>query len=219
MTKSRTYRLAALAAGLLCGAVSPDCRVWLCAGTESDGTVVLLGTGDGLNLNLEVPPGLTGVIAISTGDNFTLALTSAGTIVAWGNVTLGQTSVSNLAGVTSISVGFTSNAPMALSTTVAPATTVPVTIASTPSGLTFTVCTFTYTTPQTLNFAVGGACIVTFNSPQNGPAGTQYVFNGWGDGSTANPRTIVAPPAANSYMANLPRRRPGMRLTHLLRSR
>jgi hypothetical protein len=90
--------------------------------------------------------------------------------------------------------------------TVAP--TVGVTIASSPSGLSFSVsgtgCSpgTNLTTPQTLQWTTGSSCTVTFASPQGGP-GTQYVFNQWADNnSTNNPRTFSVPSSATAYTAN-----------------
>ena len=49
-----------------------------------------------------------------------------------------------------------------------------------------------YITPSTLTWTAGASCTVTVS-----PSG--YVFNSWNDGSTANPRTFVAPSAATTY--------------------
>ncbi len=76
---------------------------------------------------------------------------------------------------------------------------VQVTIASSPSGLTFsssgTGCAAgsTYTTPQTLTWIPGSACTVSFSTPQAGPSGTRYAFTQWEDSSTNPARAITAP--------------------------
>ena len=83
---------------------------------------------------------------------------------------------------------------------------VPITIASNPPGLSFTVdgsgCSpGTYTAPATLTWT-GVVCTVTFVSPQSGTTGAQYLFNNWQDGPSSNPRTFVAPAQATTYTAN-----------------
>jgi len=59
-----------------------------------------------------------------------------------------------------------------------------------------------YTAPAFLSWVPGASCSVAFATPvQSGP-GTRYVFQEWLDnGSSANPRTIAAPPAAAEYIA------------------
>ena len=55
----------------------------------------------------DVPPGLTGVVAIAAGADHSLALKSDGTIVAWGYNEYGQTDVPpGLAGVAKIAAGY-----------------------------------------------------------------------------------------------------------------
>jgi hypothetical protein len=87
------------------------------------------------------------------------------------------------------------------------ANTVAVTIASSPSGLSFGVsgtgCSpgTGLTTPQTLQWTPGSTCAVTFASPQGGP-GTQYVFNQWADNNSNNPRTFSVPSSATTYTAD-----------------
>jgi uncharacterized repeat protein (TIGR02543 family) len=49
----------------------------------------------------------------------------------------------------------------------------------------------TYTTPATVGWANGGACNVQATTPQGGPD-SRWVFSRWSDGSTANPRAIMA---------------------------
>lgn len=55
------------------------------------GTVLAWGNNSYDQLN--VPAGLSGVIAISSKNNHTLALKNDGTVVAWGLNTFGQTDV------------------------------------------------------------------------------------------------------------------------------
>ena len=53
----------------------------------------------------------------------------------------------------------------------------------------------TYTTPAAISWNAGSSCIVSVVSPQGGPD-TRWIFSRWSDGSTANPRSIVASPGA-----------------------
>jgi hypothetical protein len=59
-----------------------------------------------------------------------------------------------------------------------------------------------YPVPQTLQWAPGASCTVAFVSPYSQQAGIQYVLTGWQDGSTANPRVIVAPAQSTTYTAS-----------------
>jgi hypothetical protein len=79
------------------------------------------------------------------------------------------------------------------------------TIASSPPGAAFTVSgtgclAGAYNTPQTLNWSAGAVCTVGFASPQN-QIGAQYVFTGWQDGATSNPRVITALSQPATYTA------------------
>jgi hypothetical protein len=82
-----------------------------------------------------------------------------------------------------------------------------VTIASSPSNLTFSVtgtgCSpgSGLTTPQTFAWVPGSSCTVTFAATQ-GSAGTQYVFTQWENSSTNASRSITAPAATATYTAS-----------------
>lgn len=84
---------------------------------------------------------------------------------------------------------------------------VPVTVASTPSGLSFSVsgtgCAAGsgLISPQTLSWTPGSSCTVTFATPQAGSSGTQYVFSSWEDNSTNAARSIAAPSSPTTYTA------------------
>jgi len=72
-----------------------------------------------------------------------------------------------------------------------------VTIASSPSGLSFTAsgtgcAPGGYTTPQNLTWTPGSQCTLAFSTPQGGGAGVQYAFNHWEDNSTIASRSITA---------------------------
>ena len=75
---------------------------------------------------------------------------------------------------------------------------------STPSGMAFTVsgsgCSpGPATTPASLGWSNGASCTVSVASTQ-GSGDTRSNFQGWTDGSTANPRTIVASGGASYTM-------------------
>ena len=82
-----------------------------------------------------------------------------------------------------------------------------VTIASSPSGESFTVtgaagcATGSYSTPQTLDWSAA-PCTVQFTWPVSNGTGAQLVFSQWADGNTSNPRTITTPASASTFTAN-----------------
>jgi uncharacterized repeat protein (TIGR01451 family) len=105
-----------------------------------------------------------------------------------------------------------SNYGMSTSTAVSQVVKVPpgtpesITITSSPTGAAFTVsgtgCNAgSYTTPKTLSWPSQTQCSVTFVSPQFPQSGVEYVFSGWSDVSSANPRTITTPDQAATYTA------------------
>jgi alpha-tubulin suppressor-like RCC1 family protein len=74
------------------------------AGQTSAGTMSTWGLNAFGETN--VPPGLTNVVAIASGDFHGLALKSDGTVVAWGDNRFGQTNVpTNLSGVVAVAAG------------------------------------------------------------------------------------------------------------------
>ena len=84
---------------------------------------------------------------------------------------------------------------------------VPVTIASSPTGESFTVtgaagCSAgSYTAPQTLNWSAA-SCTVQFTSPVPNGTGARLAFSQWADGNTNNPRTITTPASPTTFTAN-----------------
>jgi probable HAF family extracellular repeat protein len=58
-----------------------------------------------------------------------------------------------------------------------------------------------YNTPQTLYWAPGSTCTVTFLSPQSMRIGTRSLFQSWQDGAATSTRIIVAPASATTYTA------------------
>ena len=72
---------------------------------NSPGTVVAWGRND--RGQATIPPGATGVTAVSAGYSHTVALKVTGTVMAWGDNSEGQTNVrSGLTGVGAIGAGF-----------------------------------------------------------------------------------------------------------------
>ena len=73
-------------------------------GLKSDGTVV--AWGNNLLGQLDIPAGLSGVVAISAGGLHSLALKSDGTVVDWGDNSVGQLDIpAGLTSVMAISAG------------------------------------------------------------------------------------------------------------------
>lgn len=56
--------------------------------------------------------------------------------------------------------------------------------------------------PLVLNLTPGTSHTFQWATPQSGPAGTQYVFTGWQDGSALNPRPITVPGVPATYQGN-----------------
>ena len=94
-----------------------------------------------------------------------------------------------------------------LTTLVSANAAVNITIASNITSAAFTVtgtgcAAGGYSTPQTLQWAPGASCTVSFVSPYSQQVGTRYVLTGWQDGNTSNPRTIVTPAQSTTYTAS-----------------
>jgi len=75
-----------------------------------------------------------------------------------------------------------------------------VTVQSNPAGRSVTVDGTTYTAPQTFSWTPGSSHAIATTSPQNGAAGTRYVWSSWSDGGAVS--HTVAPTAATTYTAN-----------------
>ncbi|HYL77970.1 MAG TPA: hypothetical protein VEU96_27400 [Bryobacteraceae bacterium] len=58
-----------------------------------------------------------------------------------------------------------------------------------------------YPLPQTLKWMRGATCTIAFLSPDTA-LNTRYVFSGWQDGNTSDPRTFIAPSQAATYTAS-----------------
>jgi len=59
-----------------------------------------------------------------------------------------------------------------------------------------------YVTPQTLYWTPGASCTVTFVSPHSTCIGTRFLFTGWNDGLTTNPRVFTGPTQPATYTAS-----------------
>jgi len=74
------------------------------------------------------------------------------------------------------------------------------TVTTNPSGLAITVDGQNFTAPQTFFWAQGSSHSVAVASPQNGPAGTHYVWSNWSDAGAISHNITAATPA--TYTAN-----------------
>jgi hypothetical protein len=79
-------------------------------------------------------------------------------------------------------------------------------ITSSPSGLAFTstgtgCVPGTYTTPVTLLWTPESSCQLSVVTPQSGPAGTEYAFVQWEDGTTSTTHQVTAPTSSAIYTA------------------
>ena len=77
---------------------------------------------------------------------------------------------------------------------------IPVTVQTSPTGLSFTADGTPYTTTQVFNWIPGSNHTIATSSPQSGGTGTQYVWSSWSD-SGAMSHTIT-PNTSGTYMAN-----------------
>ena len=74
------------------------------AQTAVPGTPVAWGSND--SRQSTIPAGLTDVVAVAAGNQFSLALKADGTVVGWGRGSRGQLSIPHgLTGVTAIAAG------------------------------------------------------------------------------------------------------------------
>ena len=103
-------------------------------------------------------------------------------------------SYDGLAWISANSFGM-SYGPPNLRYSVAAGSTVPVTVTTNPSGLSFSVDGAGYSTAQTFAWIPGSAHSISVGSQQSGQTGTQYVWTGWTDGGallhTVNPGTAT----------------------------
>jgi hypothetical protein len=60
----------------------------------------------------------------------------------------------------------------------------------------------TYALPITLYWNPAASCTIAVTVTAQSSGGTPYLFSGWGDGSTANPRTFTAPWYSATYTIN-----------------
>jgi hypothetical protein len=75
----------------------------------------------------------------------------------------------------------------------------PITVTTSPTGLSIVVDGTTYTAPQSFSWVAGSNHTVNAPSPQG--TGPQYVFSSWSD-SGAQSHTIIAPSSATTYTAS-----------------
>ena len=77
----------------------------------------------------------------------------------------------------------------------------PVTITSSPSGLSISVDGTNFTAPQTFSWAAGSVHTIGLTSAQAGGAGTQYVYSNWSDSGAAT-HAITVPTSSATYTAS-----------------
>lgn len=77
---------------------------------------------------------------------------------------------------------------------------IPVTVQTSPSGLSFTVDGTNYSSTQTFNWIYGSSHTIATTSPQSGGSGTQYVWGSWSD--TGAPSHMVMAYTNVTYTAN-----------------
>src|SRR2546430_15077268 len=77
---------------------------------------------------------------------------------------------------------------------------IPITVTSTPSGMSLTVDGIPCTAPCAFQWIQGSPHTVAVATPQAGAAGTQYAFANWSDGGAAS-HAISGPGAATTYTA------------------
>lgn len=81
------------------------------------------------------------------------------------------------------------------------ASTVQVTIGTSPSGVAFTVDGTQYSSTQTFTWTVGGSHTLSVTSPQTSNTTTEYTFSSWSD-SGAISHTVTASASTTSYTAS-----------------
>jgi hypothetical protein len=78
--------------------------------------------------------------------------------------------------------------------------TVNVTVATSPTGLAFSVDGTNYTSTQTFTWTIGSGHTIATTSPQTPVAGTQYTFANWSDGGSLS-HSVIASATTTSYTA------------------
>jgi hypothetical protein len=76
-----------------------------------------------------------------------------------------------------------------------------VTVDTSPTGLSVTVDSTSYTAPQTFHWTVGSTHTLNTTSPQNVSGGSEQVWSSWSQGGTQS-QTVTAGTAAITYTAN-----------------
>lgn len=75
-----------------------------------------------------------------------------------------------------------------------------VTVTTSPAGLSITVDSVSYTSPQTFTWTAGSNHTIATISPQSAGAGTQYAFDNWSDAGAIS--HTVSPASATTYTAS-----------------
>ncbi|MBV9761657.1 MAG: NF038129 family PEP-CTERM protein [Acidobacteriaceae bacterium] len=76
-----------------------------------------------------------------------------------------------------------------------------VTVGTSPTGLSFSVDSTSYSASQTFPWVIGSQHTLTTTSPQAGSTGTEYIFNQWSDNTTSTTDNITVSTGTTSYTA------------------
>ena len=150
-------------------------------------------------ITVSASPGAGGTV---TGGG-TFAAGSSRTVTATANsgYTFANWTESGSVVSSSASYNFTLNANRSLvANFTANTTNISVTVQTSPAGRSFTVDGGTYTAAQSFVWAAGSTHTIGTTSPQNGAAGTRYVWSGWSDGGAIT--HSVSPSANATYTAS-----------------
>lgn len=106
----------------------------------------------------------------------------------------------NVANANSSSTTVTMNAAQSVTANFSAASTVRVTVGTSPAGLSFSVDGTTYTSKQTLNWTAGSSHTIATTSAQTS-SGTENNFASWSDGGAVS-HSVSAPSSATTYTAS-----------------
>ena len=106
----------------------------------------------------------------------------------------------NVASANSAATTVTMNAAESVTANFSAASTVRVTVGTSPAGLSFSVDGTTYTNTQTLTWTSGSTHTLANTSPQTPTTGTENTFASWSDGGAIS-HSVTASASTTSYMA------------------
>ena len=106
----------------------------------------------------------------------------------------------NVASANSAATTVTMNAAESVTANFSAASTVRVTVGTTPAGLSFSVDGTNYASTQTLTWTIGSSHTIATTSPQTS-SGTETSFASWSDGGAIS-HSVTAPSSATTYKAS-----------------